>query len=158
MEKLGTLLLGLYLCFPSFSYASDFQACMEEEEVIDLDASVNIKTELMIPLPTKHLSRSWVTNAFATLNFFAKGFQIQFSFPLPRGQVSIPYNVYHAQISTIATNGESVAHHVLDFTDECRKPGIAIFPGDKIKTYPVYYRLPDLKKGESLRVQIWGHL
>ncbi|MCO5143323.1 MAG: hypothetical protein M9962_09565 [Oligoflexia bacterium] len=143
----------------NFSYAADgFQACMDEEKVISLYVDAKAGSELVIPLPSRSSRGSWVTNAISSLAFNSTGFQMRFTFPLPRDQVSIPYNIYHAQVSTIAKSGEDIANHVQDFTDECRGPGISVFPGGEVKLLPIKYTLPDDKKGESLKVQIWGHL
>lgn len=138
--------------------AADFKPCMKEDQVILLNIVPKEESELLIPLPTKNSQSSWVTNAVSTFNFTKADFQLGFSFPLPKGRVSIPYNIYHAQVSTVSESGESMLSHSIDFTDGCRGPGISIFPGGYINLVPIKYPLPEAKNGESLRVQIWGHL
>lgn len=62
--------------------------------------------------------------------------------------VSVPFNVYGVMI---ILNGQPLLWW--DLTDECKSPGVGLFPGDLLK-------LPSIKwahfQKQSLQIQIWA--
>jgi hypothetical protein len=165
--RIYTLLFALsYLSIPMALAKNASYDCFKDDLAFMHSQNISLSRPLNFTsfLPSHNIDGAFMTrariqvrtNASPKSNDWWNGI-IKFDFPLPKDQVSLPYNVFAVVVEVPVEQGGYTYFH--DFTDSCTNPGLGLYPGQKFELRDLkLLRQPKGSPDIPIRIGVWGKL